>query len=480
VTHVIVIGGGITGLAAAYELSGGAEGPRPTTPRVTLLDASRLGGKLRTASISGRVVDVGPDGFLARRPEATALVTELGATELLEPVGAQGAWVLARGRLRRLPPGLALGVPTSMRDLRTADAIGILGLGGALRASMDLVAPRRASRSALPDRAIGPLVADKLGHRVVDVLVDPLIGGIHAGRVRDLSAAAVYPPVLAAGQGRGSMMRALQAAAPPSSPAAQGPAFLTLRDGLGTLPDIVAKALGERGVALCADTPAVGLHRGAAGQPRWQVQTPSRDLDADAVVLASPSASAAALLAPLDADAAALAEAIDVASVVVVTLQFGADDLHLPDSGTGVLIPVGTPFGSDTYMTTAVTFLDRKWPHLARDGEVVLRVSLGRIDDTRAQDMDDDGIVARITDELASLFGEELAPTSSLVWRWPGAFPQYRVNHLVRVEGIESAAGTLGGLAVAGAAYRGVGIPACVASARAAARNVRAWLAQQS
>jgi len=479
VTHVVVVGGGVAGLAAAHELADVTDHAAPAST-VTLVEAAHLGGKLRSGRLGDAVVDVGPDGFLARRPEATALIGELGATGQLEPVGAQGAWVLARGRLRRLPPGLALGVPTKMRDLRTSDAIGILGLRGAIRAGMDLVAPRPARRSALQDRAIGPLVADKLGDRVVEMLVDPLIGGIHAGRVRELSAAAVYPPVLAAGQVRGSMMRALQAAAPPTGGAALGPAFLTLRDGLGALGELFAASLRQRGVDVRCGTEVRTVHRGAPGMPRWRVESDQGSLDCDAVVLATPASHTAGLLAPLDADAAALTAAIDTAGVVVVTLRFAGPAVDLPEGGTGVLIPVGTRLGATSYLTTAVTFLDRKWPHLARDGEQLLRVSMGRVDDRRPFELSDEEIVARVEEEIVELFGGSCAPTSSLVWRWPDAFPQYRVNHLVRVEGIETAVGALGGVAVAGASYRGVGIPACIASGRAAARAVRAWLGQQS
>jgi len=189
VTSVVVIGGGVAGLSAAFELAG----DQARRPDVAVLDAGEPGGALRRERVGGRLVDVGPDGFLARRPEATALVGELGAADELVEIAAQGAWVYARGRLRPLPAGLALGVPTR---LRAREALRLLGLRGTARAAVDLVAPRPPSRSALPDRAVGPLVADKLGRRVVDVLVDPLVGGIHAGRVRDLSAAAVFPPLL--------------------------------------------------------------------------------------------------------------------------------------------------------------------------------------------------------------------------------------------------------------------------------------------
>ncbi len=475
-THVVVVGAGISGLSAAYELTGGSAASS-SAPRVTVLEAGEIGGKLACATVGGRVVDVGPDSFLARRPEAVALVGELGAAGELVPIAATGAWVYARGRLRRLPASLALGVPTR---LGAREAVGMLGVRGALRAAEDLVAPRPASRSPLPDRAIGPLVADKLGQRVVDVLVDPLVGGIHAGRVRDLSAAAVFPPLLAAGQQRGSLMRALRSATGAGSGAVPGPVFVTLRDGAGSLPVLVADVLRARGVPCETGHPAVGLRRGAAGAPRWIVETPGGDLLADAVILATPAPVTSTLLGPLDSDAAAMLGAIDAASVAVVTLRFAADDVVLPEEGTGVLVPGGTEGPSGAHLVTAVTFLDRKWPHLARDGETLLRASVGRIDDTRFQELDDHALVERVTDELAALLKVEGAPLESLVTRWPDAFPQYRVNHLVRVEGVEAAAATLGGIAVAGATYRGVGVPACVASGRAAARAVRTWLVGQS
>jgi oxygen-dependent protoporphyrinogen oxidase len=466
---VVVVGGGVAGLAAAHELTTAAGG---AVSSVTVLEAAgAVGGKLRTARLGDRDVDVGPDGFLARRPEASALIDELGAADRLQPVAAQGAWVLARGRRRRLPSGLALGVPTR---LGAREAIGLLGLRGALRASVDLVAPRPARRRPLPDRAIGPLVEDKLGHAVVDVLVDPLVGGIHAGRVKDLSAAAVFPPLLPAAQGRGSLMRALQRNGTTSTDA--GPAFLTLRDGLGSLATLLATSLGARGVALETGRAAHALRRGVPGARRWVVETDAGDLEADAVVLATPAAVTGGLLGGLDPDAAALAAAIDAASVAVVTLVLDPGDAAVPDGGTGILVPVGAKGPDGPFLVTAVSFLDRKWPHLARDGDVLLRASVGRIDDRRFEELDDPALVDRVVAELDALLGGAGAPRSWHVARWPSAFPQYRVNHLVRVDGIEAAATALGGVAVAGCAYRGVGVPACVASGRAAARAVRAWL----
>jgi oxygen-dependent protoporphyrinogen oxidase len=187
---VAVIGAGIAGLAAAWELTGGAQ-PSANAPNVVVLEsAGAPGGKLATGEIDGQPLDLGPDGFVARRPEGAALCREVGLGGDLEPVGASGASVWARGRLRPLPPGLALGVPTRFWPVARS---GIIGLGGSLRLLRDLVSPRPDLRGPVGDRAIGPLLARKLGSSVVDNLVDPLVGGIHAGSVADMSAAAVYP-----------------------------------------------------------------------------------------------------------------------------------------------------------------------------------------------------------------------------------------------------------------------------------------------
>lgn len=470
-THVVVVGGGIAGLACAHELATAA--PRPTA--ITVLEPGRIGGKLQTSLLGDQVVDVGPDGFLARRPEATALVHELHRESQLEPVGASGAWIYARRRLRKLPEGLALGVPTRLRDLRTTTAIGMLGPLGALRAGLDLVAPRRARRPDLQDRAIGPLVADKLGHRVVDVLVDPLVGGIHAGRVKDLSSAAVFPPLLEAARRRGSLMRALRELGGGGA-GREGPAFFTLLDGLGALPEMLSASLLARGVELHR-APATGLSRRGAG---WSVATDAGELDADAVVLATPAPVTRALLSEHDPSAAALLGTIDAAGVATIALRYDATDLDLPDTGTGVLVPSSTRRGDGTFLVSAVTFLDRKWPHLHRDGATLLRVSVGRIDDRRFEELDDDMLLERVNDELDELIGLRGAPTATLVTRWSDALPQYRVNHLARVDAIEAALGSLGAIAACGAAYRGVGVPACIASGRAAARTVRSALVTQS
>jgi protoporphyrinogen/coproporphyrinogen III oxidase len=462
--RVVVVGGGISGLAAAWELSGGAT-PRPGAPAITVLEASpRLGGPLQSEEVGGRVVDLGPDGFLGRRPEAIDLCREVGLADALVPIAARGASVWARGRLRALPEGHALGIPT--RFWPTARS-GIVGLRGSLGLARDAVLPRPDVRGPIGDRAIGPLVSRKLGQRVVDMMADPLIGGIHAGSVEDMSAAATFPPLLAAAQRRGGLMRALRAEVPTPDPDGP-PLFWALQDGMASLVGALAAALQHRGVDIHRSSPADRLERAATSG--WTVGAAGRAFAADAVVLATPAPAAAALLRPHDDEVAGLLEAIDYASVVLVTFRVGVDDVPSSLYGTGFLVPRRSPHkGHEPWAVTACTYLDRKWSHLERGDDVLLRASLGRVDDSRPGDWSDDEVAERAWHELHELMGVDGQPVGAVVTRFDHAFPQYRVHHLLRTAGVESALHRLGGVAVAGAAYRGVGIPACIASGRGAA-----------
>lgn len=496
---VAVVGGGISGLAAAWELTGGADGPGPDTPPVVLLEAEpRLGGKLAGVQIDGRTVDVGPDGFLGRRPEAYDLSLEVGLADDLVPIGASGATVFARGAPRRLPDGLFLGVPT--RYLPVARS-GILSAAGSARLAVDVLAPRPDRRGPLGDRAIGPLVSGKLGHEVVERLVEPLLGGIYGGSLADASAAAVLPALLRVARGRASLMRSLRrlaargapvpgpdpGAAPSGAdgtharPGTPAPAFWALRGGLCSLTDRLGSELSARGVEVATSARVHALSRTGS---RWLLQSTHGDFDVEGVVLALPARPAAALLAPHDGEVAGHLVQMAYASVAVVTFVFGPG--ALPDDlfGTGLLVPRGTPLPArvaasldarpgETAMVTACTYLSAKWPHLAAaDGTHLVRASVGRHGDERFAAMDDAALVRRAAAEVAGFLEATAAPLASTVTRWPDALPQYRVHHLLRVGAIEAAVKRLDGLAVAGAAYRGVGIPACIASGRESAREL--------
>lgn len=479
--HVVVVGGGISALAAAYELTGGATPTGAAGPRVTIVERdTRLGGKLASTTVAGHVVDGAADGVLARRPEASTFVTELGHGDRLRPVATSGVSVFARGRLRPLPAHLQLGVPTSWSSLRRS---GVLGPAGLARALVDVVAPRPAA-PADDDAAVGALVAAKLGDEVVRTLVDPMLGGIYAGRVRDLGAASVFPGLLSAASGRGSLMRALRDAAggAASGPSSTAPAFVSLASGMHSLPGLVADELVRRSVEIRTGCPVTALRRADAPTSGWSVEIDGGVLTADGVIVCAPAGVTANLLRPLAPDAAARLDAITYSSVAVVTFSFPEDELHLPEAGTGVLVPAGiTHDGGERrgqrWLTTALTFLDRKWPGVHRPGEALVRASAGRIDDDRLATMTDDELVRVVRLELDELLGATPAPRDVSVTRWPESLPQYAVHHPARIAAIDADVTGLAGIELAGAAYQGVGVPACIGSGRAAADRMLAHLA---
>jgi oxygen-dependent protoporphyrinogen oxidase len=482
---VAVIGGGIAGLAAAWELSA-----RPDIRVVVFESTGRFGGKLRTESFGGREVDVGPDAFVARRPEALALCRELGLEGDLVAPGARRAYVWARGRLRLLPAGLALGVPTRLVPLARS---GICSPVGLVRPALDLLG--RGSRSgtaAGTDQAVGAVVRRRLGREVTTRLAGPLIGGIHAGNIDTMSSAAVFPALLEADRRPGSLMRGLRAtlpgpgaAAPVAGVAGAGPhttaapVFLTLRGGLGRLAETLVEALEQRGVTLRPHTPVPGLARvtvdAGLGGARWMVTTEGEGTAADGVVIATPATSAAGLVRPHAGRLAEALAAVTYSSVAIITLRFPDGAISRPLDGSGFLVPRGDRPGAEP-LVTACTWLTAKWPELRRTGDVLVRVSVGRQGDVRHEALGDDELVRRCLAEIGPMMGITGSPVEAAVARWPEAFPQYAVGHPAAVTAMETAAAGLPALALAGAALHGVGIPACIGSGRRAARTVLAGI----
>ncbi len=454
-TRIAVVGGGITGLAAAWELL--AEGAE-----VAVFEAGpRLGGRIITEDVGGRPVDLGPDAFLARVPHALDLCRELGLSDELVHPAAEGASIWAGGRMRALPKGLVLGVPTGAGDLSALVRAGLLSPAGAARAALDLVLP---STRFGPDPSVGEVVAGRMGRAVHDGVVDPMVGGIHAGSSHHLSARAAAPQLADAARSR-SLMRGLRsqrtrpaglrghagrgATGPAGRPA---PLFASLAGGLGRLVEVLAELLHSRGAALVTGTEIDGL-----------------PLDGfDAVILATPAPVTAALVGSASAEAAAHLRSVDYASVALTVLVYPEAACSRPLDGTGFLVPA-----TEGRLLTACSFASAKWPHWAAPGDVVLRASAGRWGDERAMALGDGELTDRLHHELAAAVGLVAPPRVVRVTRWERAFPQYRPGHLDRVAQAEAAlARDLPGVTVAGAAYRGVGIAACVAQGRAAARRV--------
>jgi oxygen-dependent protoporphyrinogen oxidase len=483
--HVTVIGGGIAGLVAARALVGEAD--------VTIVEAGpSLGGKVRSSTFRGRPLDLGPDAFITRNGAAADLCRALGlGDELITPSVASAA-IWARGRLRPFPKGLAIGIPT---DLVALAASGILSPTGSLRAAVDVLLPGRApaslitdARSGRSDPSVGALVGGRLGREVLDALVDPLIGGINASDIDSLSFVAALPQLAPLIAGSRRLTTALRAATTSSS-ASPLPLFYGLERGLGSLIDALEGSLGRAGAQVRLDTPARALERVTDG--RWIVHTGTGPIDTDGVACATPAGVAADLLEGIDRELARELRSIPYAGVVTVTLAWphaavpprtaaslGAITRATPSSndgsakvlpGSGVLVP-----RSHGRLITAATFTSTKWPRSANPGEVVLRASAGRHGDERALTLDDGALLDAVKEDLAAILGIRDLPLEHLVARWPASFPQYVSGHLARVERIRSRTSAIGGLALCGAAYGGIGLPACVESGTAAAAALTA------
>lgn len=457
--HVVVIGAGISGLAAAYALTRSA----PTGTRITVVEAgSRAGGKLRTEEFAGRPVDSGADAFLARVPAGVRLATSLGlGGELISPT-TSAAFVYAAGALRPLPAGTALGVPMDLWPLAKSR---LLTPAGLLRAAAEPLLPGRPVRG---DVAVGDLVARRFGPQVRDRLVEPLLGGVYAGWSSRLSLDATSPATAAAAHGSRSLLLGLRAR---RAPAKSGPVFHSFAGGTSVLVDALVGALKSAGVDVRLATSVTNVARAPDGWrlrlgDRAGVSAASGELLADAVIVAVPALPASKLLAEIAPAAARELADIEYASVGIVTLAYPPGTLR-GQRGSGFLVAAG-----ERRVVKAGTWTSLKWAHLAGEFDIV-RCSVGRAGQSDDLRRDDDDLVAAVHGDLAGIAGIAARPVMSRVTRWGGALPQYAVGHLDRVDRIDRAVAALPGVSVCGAAYRGIGIPACIESGeRAAARAV--------
>jgi oxygen-dependent protoporphyrinogen oxidase len=457
--HVVVVGGGIAGVAAAESL----RRQRPDVD-VTILEASpRLGGKLLVAEVGGVTVDVGAEAMLNRRPEAVELARRSGLGEALVHPATIAANRWSRGKIVPMPRTL-MGVPTDARALAES---GVLSKAALARVAMDAVLP--ATRLDGRDVSVGWLVEERFGREVVDRLVEPLLGGVYAGHAREISARAAVPQVVALLDRDKSMLRAAAAATQATSDV---PVFAGLAGGMGRLPAAVAEASGA-----VVRTGATVRDLARAADGGWNLVVGStRDAEvvhADAVVLATPARPAGRLLSDVVPDAALELARIEYASMAVITLAFRARDLPATE-GSGFLVP---PVDGRTVKAATYSFAKWDWVREAgrgADGEdlLLLRTSIGRHREESALQVDDAELVSAALDDLADAIGLCVRSVDSHVQRWGGGLPQYAVGHLDRVRNIRSAVAKVPGLAVCGAAYDGLGIPACIASAERAATQV--------
>lgn len=454
--HVVVIGGGIAGLAAAQRLLG-------TGLRVTLLEATdRLGGKLMTGEVAGVQVDLGAESMLARRPEAVGLARAVGLADRLQPPATATASLWTRDALRPMPKGHVMGVPGDPAALGE-----VLSPEGLARIAQE--------RDLTPtevgdDVAVGAYVADRLGREVVDRLVEPLLGGVYAGDAYRISMRAAVPQLFEIARRGGSLLDGVtrlqeQAAARQQT----GPVFQGIAGGIGTLPDAVAAAVRAGGGEILTETPVLGLTRTASG---WDVRTDTRVIAADGIVLAAPAWSASTLLAAESPAASAELAGVEYASMALVTMAFRRSDVAAAgtlEGRSGFLVP---PVEGRTIK--AATFSSRKWQWVddASPDLFLLRTSVGRYGEEDHLHREDAELVDVSRSDLAAATGLAARPVATEVTRWIGGLPQYPVGHLGRVARIRDEVAKLPALRVCGAVYDGVGIPACVASAHRAADEI--------
>jgi oxygen-dependent protoporphyrinogen oxidase len=417
---------------------------------VDILESDRVGGKLQSSPFAGmKHIDEGADAFLARVPWGRQLCTELGMQDLVSP-SANRAYIWHGGRLHQIPEGLVLGVPAGLMGLAKSRLLSPVGL---VRAGYDLI------RSQTPPDhdSLGRLIRDRFGDEVLERLVDPLVGSINAGDSDHLSLRAAAPQIAEPAKEARSLLLALRKnrkAAP-----GEGPIFLTPERGMASIASTLADALRAAGTSIESGRRVLAVQRDGDA---WRVD----DEPYDRVILTTPADVTARLLGSTSPDAAKGLAAIPYAGVVMVALHTARPVGPL---GSGYLVPKPVQ-----RHVTAVSLASYKWTHWRPpNGGAVLRISMGRYGNQIPMDFDDAQALHTAVDEVGAHLGVELLPLGYRVTRWHRAFPQYLPGHLSRVDAIEKLlARDCPGLAVAGAAYRGVGVPACIRQGREAARAV--------
>jgi protoporphyrinogen/coproporphyrinogen III oxidase len=438
---VAIVGAGIAGLAAAYEL-------QRRGAAVTVVEASdRVGGVVTTERFDGWVVDGGPDALLVQKPAAVALCRELGiADRLVSTLTPRTAYVLRDGRLHPLAEGSFLGFPLHLGALVRSS---VFTIGGKARMACEVLVPRRGGDE---DESIGSFVRRRFGDEAVDYLAEPLLAGIHAGDVERLSLRALFPRLLEAERQSGSVIRAFRALHVKPSP--QG-AFVSLPGGTGELVDALASALAPGTVVTGARV--TDLRRTGHLRVDW----PGGSIDARAVILGVPAYVAASLLRGFDTTLAALCDGVPYASTATVAFGFDRGQVAHPLRGSGFVVP-----RVERCALLAGTWVTSKWPGRAPDGHVLLRGFLGGGRDPHRLDAGDDELIELALDELRELLGISGAPLFARLFRWTRQSPQYEVNHLQRVAAIERQLGAVPGVFLTGSGFRAIGIPDCIADAR--------------
>lgn len=470
--HVVVVGGGISGLSAAFYLKSALAG-RHIEADISIVEKSDMfGGKIRTLHRDGFVIEQGPDSFLARKLPMIELTRDLGLERELTGLNpkANKTYIVHKGKLHRMPRGLSLGVPTEIKPFMTTNLISPFGKA---RAAMDYVLPRRKETG---DESVGDFFERRLGKEVLANIAEPILAGIYAGDTYKLSLEATFPQFHQVEQTYGSLIKGMTAGKlnpPPPSKLSEivphkdrSSVFLTYRKGLVTVLEGLRGALQD---TTDIKAEVKGLERENGG---YKLLLDEGDtLEADAVILALPAFAMAPLLKTVP-DTGWLGE-MDYVSVANVVLAFDKDSLNHPLDGSGFVIP-----RTEGRFITACTWTSSKWLHTAPEGKALIRCYVGRSGDQDWKSLSDDEIVSRVRHDLLELMGIREEPLFVEVTRLNRSMPQYQVGHMERIRRMrERLVADLPGTFVTGAAFEGVGIPDCVRQAKDAAEAAASYLA---
>jgi oxygen-dependent protoporphyrinogen oxidase len=438
---VAVVGAGISGLAAAYELQ-----KRGASVRV-LEATGRAGGVIATERIGEWVIDCGPDSLLVQKPGAIALCRELGLTDrLVSTLTPRTAFVVRDGRLHPLVEGSFLGFPLSAGALARSS---LFSIGGKIRMACELLVPRAPGDG---DESIAAFVRRRFGSEAAEYLADPLLAGIHAGDAERLSVSALFPRLVDAERRTGSVLRAFRAL---HMKATHQGAFVSLPGGIQELVDTLTAALSPATVSLSARVTDVRR------TTTYVLETSSGQLSARSVILAVPAYVAGALLRSFDTSLASLCEATAYASTATVAFGYRREQVAHPMNGSGFVVPK-----VEHSALLAGTWVTSKWPGRAPEGHVLLRAFLGGGRDPHRLARTDDELTEDAREELSELLQISGAPLFSRLTRWTRQSPQYEVGHLQRLGRIEQGLMAIPGLFITGSGFRAIGIPDCITDGR--------------
>jgi len=459
-TRIAIVGGGISGLAAAFALEelrrSGADF------EYTLFESSpRLGGVLRTEYIDGCVVEAGPDSFVTEKPWAADLARSLGLGDQL--IGSNDVdrktYILTRGRLVEMPDGLMFMVPTKILPTGFSP---LFSWKTKLRMTQELFHPPRAVDH---DESVAAFVERHYGAEMVDRLADPLLSGVYGGEAANLSVRAVLPRFAEMECTHGSLGRAMLAARKKMSQGPKKPApplFTSLKNGMQHLAETVVSRLTP--ARLLTNAPVQAIQREAGS---WVVSAGMQSDQFDSVIIALPAPAASQVLRMVNAELSAELAAIQYSSSITVGLGYDRDVRHSLPPGFGFLVP-----RSEGKRLLAATFVHNKFPHRAPEDRALLRCFFAGSNAENVWPLTDDQIVGIVRNELQQIIGLSAAPLFARVYKWKSAMAQYGVGHLDRLDRIERLRQQLPGLALAGNAYRGIGVPDCVRSGRDAANQL--------